>query len=224
MVNIFSTQCNTSFENIQDFQSSYNEYVLSLHKHIDELVCPECGRRGSLTIKTEKTYHRQICNSVEQVDNPVRLCVCMAECSHCGRCHALLPEWIVPFFAYTVSFLYSLLSYYFSKDGNESKCSTARKFHLSRRTVGRLITNFTADWLVFRESQTFQNSPEDCEATQKPDPSTTIRRIIHHCTLESFRTFLLEVFVIAQHFILNEAFTHILWHGKQFYRYGPAFI
>lgn len=82
MITLLVDNCN------QISQSSYNDIINRIQFH--RLVC-SCNRSACLSI------HGYYYRSLKTPSGPVRLRICRVRCSECGRTHALLPSFLVPY-------------------------------------------------------------------------------------------------------------------------------
>lgn len=70
-------------------QKSYDEILDGLAFH--QLVCPCCGRAGGLT------RHGRYVRGIKIEGEFIRLRILRVKCENCGKTHALLPSYIVPY-------------------------------------------------------------------------------------------------------------------------------
>ena len=70
-------------------QKSYDEILGGLAFH--RLVCPCCGRAGGLT------RHGRYGRGIKIKGELIKLRIVRVKCENCGKTHALLPSYIVPY-------------------------------------------------------------------------------------------------------------------------------
>lgn len=85
MITLSGLNCNPNTENIQD---KYDDFIHSLQLH--QLTC-SCGHSACLFI------HAYYTRSLKVLDSSVGLRICRVRCSACGKTHALMPAFIVPY-------------------------------------------------------------------------------------------------------------------------------
>ena len=78
----------------------------------NEAKCTGCGAVGGFS------YHGEYRRNLVVFDNEVNtldLCISRHVCASCGRTHAVLPPFIVPFGSYSLFFIIKVLREYFSR-------------------------------------------------------------------------------------------------------------
>ncbi len=76
------------------------------------MVCPYCGAKG--TCRPRGSYERNLVAFSDGKPEVLRLKVPRVQCP-CGKSHALLPDFIVPYLSYSLPMILFLLSDYFSR-------------------------------------------------------------------------------------------------------------
>lgn len=76
------------------------------------LVCPYCGAKG--TCKKRGSYERSLVTFPDGKPQVVRLRIPRVQCT-CGKSHALLPDFIVPYLSYSLPTILHILSDYFRR-------------------------------------------------------------------------------------------------------------
>ena len=76
------------------------------------LVCPYCGAKG--TCRKRGSYERSLVTFPDGKPEVLRLKIPRVQCS-CGKSHALLPDFIVPYLAYSLPMILRILSDYFTR-------------------------------------------------------------------------------------------------------------
>lgn len=76
------------------------------------LVCPYCGAKG--TCRKRGSYERSLVTFPDGKPRVVRLRIPRVQCT-CGKSHALLPDFIVPYLSYSLQMILLILSDYFTK-------------------------------------------------------------------------------------------------------------
>ena len=111
MIRLFTALCKTLFENLCDvtiFQESTNEYC-SLNE-----ACPRCGAIGKITSYGDYTRGLIYIKKGKIIDalmKPLRF-----KCESCGKTHALLPDVVIPYGRYALSFVLTVLVAYFERE------------------------------------------------------------------------------------------------------------
>ena len=76
------------------------------------LVCPYCGAKG--TCNKTGSYERSLVTFPGGKPQVVRLRIPRVQCT-CGKSHALLPDFIVPYLSYSLPMILRILSDYFTR-------------------------------------------------------------------------------------------------------------
>lgn len=76
------------------------------------LVCPYCGAKG--TCRKRGSYERCLVSFPDGKPEALRLKIPRVQCS-CGKSHALLPDFIVPYLTYSLPMILRILSDYFTR-------------------------------------------------------------------------------------------------------------
>lgn len=76
------------------------------------LACPYCGAKGAC--KKRGSYERSLATFPDGKPEVLRLKIPRVQCP-CGKSHALLPDFIVPYFSYSLPMILMLLSDYFHR-------------------------------------------------------------------------------------------------------------
>lgn len=76
------------------------------------MVCPYCGAKG--TCRRRGSYERNLVTFSNGATEVLRLKIPRVQCP-CGRSHALLPDFIVPYLSYSLPMILMILSDYFHK-------------------------------------------------------------------------------------------------------------
>ena len=76
------------------------------------LVCPYCGAKGDC--KKRGSYERSLVTFPDGKPLVVRLRIPRVQCT-CGKSHALLPDFIVPYLSYSLPMILRILSDYFTR-------------------------------------------------------------------------------------------------------------
>ena len=76
------------------------------------LVCPYCGAKG--TCKKRGSYERSLVTFPDGKPQVVRLRIPRVQCT-CGKSHALLPDFIVPYLSYSLPMILRILSDFFTR-------------------------------------------------------------------------------------------------------------
>ena len=111
MIRYFANLCKAVLKNLNDdaiFEDATNKFQCRENK------CPRCGvvgrlspysdySRGFVYRRDEKTFNRRI--------RPLRF-----KCASCKSTHALLPDIIIPYSPYTLTFMLTVLIAYFERD------------------------------------------------------------------------------------------------------------
>jgi len=76
------------------------------------LTCPYCGARG--TCRRRGSYERNLVTFSDGKPEVTRLKIPRVQCP-CGKSHALLPDFIVPYLSYSLPMILMILSDYFQR-------------------------------------------------------------------------------------------------------------
>ena len=76
------------------------------------LICPFCGAKG--TCKKRGSYERSLVTFPDGKPEVLRLRIPRVQCT-CGKSHALLPDFIVPYLSYSLPMILRILSDYLKK-------------------------------------------------------------------------------------------------------------
>lgn len=76
------------------------------------LVCPYCGAKG--TCNKRGSYERSLVTFPDGKPQVVRLGIPRVQCT-CGKSHALLPDFIVPYLSYSLPMILRILSDFFTR-------------------------------------------------------------------------------------------------------------
>lgn len=122
------------FNTISDsFQEIYDKHVF---QHINDFVCPCCGRSHCLSFFS--TYRRYIIDLYE----PCRCVdIIVLYCHDCGYHTSVLPHSFLPFSTYSYLFIiHALFLYFFTFHENKSK--TCHHLNISRKTLNHFLQFF----------------------------------------------------------------------------------
>ncbi len=76
------------------------------------LACPYCGAKG--TCRKRGSYERNLVTFSDGKPEVIRLRIPRVQCP-CGKSHALLPDFIVPYLSYSLPMILHILSDYFNR-------------------------------------------------------------------------------------------------------------
>lgn len=76
------------------------------------LICPFCGAKG--TCKKRGSYERSLVTFPDGKPEVLRLRIPRVQCT-CGKSHALLPDFIVPYLSYSLPMILRILSDYLKR-------------------------------------------------------------------------------------------------------------
>ena len=96
-------------------QKTYNQLIADLQFH--QLTCT-CGHSGSLSV------HAYYMRSLKVPEGKLRLRICRVICSFCGRTHALLPSFVVPYSQIPLQEQVEIISPYEGSDSVEDIMNT----------------------------------------------------------------------------------------------------
>ena len=128
MIRLFTALCKTIFDILSDeiiFQDATDEF-----KHNNQ-HCPHCGTIGKLS--SYGSYSRG-CTSFKNgkiIDSrikPLRF-----ECGSCGKTHALLPDILIPYSPYSLSFVLTVMIAYFERES--TVVSVCERFGIAISTI-----------------------------------------------------------------------------------------
>lgn len=138
MIRLFSKLCKCfkqiSFENEINI---FDEYMESIS--IDDLMCPSCGARHSLSPFASYERHLVTYDNGEVQDNIITISRYI--CSSCGHTHAILPPIIIPYSSFSFKFTLSIVYDYFVGKFNsvESMCN---HYEIAISSFYRLLKKF----------------------------------------------------------------------------------
>ena len=116
-------------------QKIYNQLIADLQFH--QLTCT-CGHSGSLSVHAY--YHR----SVKVPDGKLRLRICRVVCSSCGRTHALLPSFVVPYSQIPLQEQVEIISTYEKSDSMEDIMNA--KPSIDESNCAHVIRQYRRHW------------------------------------------------------------------------------
>ena len=111
MIRLFTAFCKTILENLSD-EMIFNDETDKYQHHNER--CPNCGSTGNLapycSYSRNCVYHKDGKNIDARV-SPLRF-----KCDSCGKTHALLPDVLIPYSPYSLSFILTVMIAYFQRD------------------------------------------------------------------------------------------------------------
>lgn len=121
--------------------SNWDKYIDSLN----ESTLPSPNDGSVSFAERHSCYFRDVISSPQEVFKPVRIKIPVFKfpTKDGPRYHALLPEDVCPFLAYSYPFLVQILTFYFGQ-GNQSTKGTAMHFSVSRSTIRTILRLFEA--------------------------------------------------------------------------------
>lgn len=138
MISLFSELCKCfkqiSFENEINI---FDEYMTAIN--IDDLVCPFCGSKH--TLSTFASYIRHLVTyDNNEVHNNI-ITISRYICSSCGHTHAILPSVIVPYLSFSFKFTVSVIHDYLVRKFNsvEAMCE---HYDIAISTFYRILSKF----------------------------------------------------------------------------------
>ena len=111
MIRLFTALCKSIFESLTD-ESTFLKAKDGYH-HGNE-VCPRCGANGKLI--EHGYYSRYLAYLIGERTTYSRLSPLRFECKSCGATHALLPDIVIPYGRYSLSFVLTALIAYFERN------------------------------------------------------------------------------------------------------------
>ena len=118
MIRLFTALCKSMFESLTDEPTFFK--AKDGYRYENE-ACPRCGAIGKLIEHGD--YSRYLAYLKDEGTTYSRLNPLRFECKSCGATHALLPDIVIPYGRYSLSFvLTALIAYYERKTTVENIC------------------------------------------------------------------------------------------------------
>lgn len=116
MIPVNLHQCNNFFKelygNTTDFLNCYEKYMLWLD--VLKLECNFCHKRGECV--RHGYYERGYLLESGDLQSNTRIMILRVRCKGCGHTHAVLPDEVVPYYGFTIPFIYSILDQYYGQE------------------------------------------------------------------------------------------------------------
>ena len=115
-------------------------------------TCPVCRSSGNCV--THKTYDRYLVDYHHGKIECSTIHVTVIRCDSCGHYHAILPDVIIPYKSYSLNFILTVLTLYFS--GQQTVRSLCERFGIEPPTLYRWKSQFLLHrklWLGILEAQ-----------------------------------------------------------------------
>lgn len=117
-------------------QKTYENLINTLQFH--QLQCT-CGHSGCLTI------HGYYNRSLKEADSEITLSVCRVKCSHCGKTHALLPSWLVPYSRVSLQEQAAIISAY--ENSGDFAPIMDRTPSIDENLISSIIKRYITHWM-----------------------------------------------------------------------------
>lgn len=117
-------------------QERYNNFINQLHFHM--LTCT-CGHKGNF-IKHD--YYKR---SVKNPEGSEVIRVLRVMCKNCGKTHAILPDWIVPYSKITLKYHIKIIQAYLQ--GKCFKSIMSSNPSIDESDVKYVVNQFRKHWL-----------------------------------------------------------------------------
>lgn len=147
MITLFSFNCNPNTENIQN---KYDDFISRLQFH--QLTCT-CGHSACLTV------HAYYYRTLKILPHPVRMRICRVRCSVCGKTHALMPAFIVPYSQISLSDQAQIVRHY--QEDRDYSAILGRCPYIDENNIKSVIRNFIRHWQERLRSNTIPLTPLD---------------------------------------------------------------
>lgn len=147
MITLFSFNCNPNTENIQN---KYDDFISSLQFH--QLTCT-CGHSACLTV------HAYYYRTLKILPHPVRMRICRVRCSVCGKTHALMPAFIVPYSQISLPDQAQIVRHY--QEDRDYSAILGRCPYIDENNIKSVIRNFIRHWQERLRSDTIPLTPLD---------------------------------------------------------------
>ena len=127
-----------------------------------KLACPFCGAKNP-TWSYHDSYNRYLISFENEITTTYTINITRIICSSCKHAHAILPEIIIPYCSYSLTFILSVLKSYFFKMTVKALCE---KYQISVSMLydwKRLFLIHKKLWLgilenIYQNSITFSSS------------------------------------------------------------------
>jgi hypothetical protein len=158
MIRLFTIFCKLNFKTLsaKDLFLESMKAFSSDNLPFIKLPCPYCGAK-SPTWSYHDSYHRYLISFENEATITYSIDITRIICSSCQHTHAILPELIIPYCSYSLTFILSVLKGYFSKMAVKVLCE---KYQISVSMLydwKRLFLIHKKLWLGILEN-IYQNS------------------------------------------------------------------
>lgn len=109
MIRNFTILCKLNLKYISDIKL-FNDSILAFKPF--KALCPSCKSKGCLS--KHSSYFRYLIGMEQGSPTTFRVSVPRFICSTCGKTHALIPDVLIPYGSYSITFILSVLKDYFS--------------------------------------------------------------------------------------------------------------
>lgn len=117
-------------------QTSYDDMIEALPFH--KLLCT-CGRKGDLIKHGRYTRYIKVSLSSE----PIKILRVL--CKSCGKTHAILPEWLVPYSTVLLKHQLDIIKAYLT--GKSTKPIMTEHPIIDESAIGHIIRRFKRHWM-----------------------------------------------------------------------------
>ena len=128
MIRNFTILCKLNLQYISDIQF-FSDSTLGFKAF--KALCPSCKSKGCLS--KHDSYPRYLIGMERGEPKTFTINVSRFICSTCGKSHALLPDVLVPYGSYSITFILSVLKEYFSRKSTVS--ALCQKYIISISTL-----------------------------------------------------------------------------------------
>ncbi len=126
-------QCNSDLVIFYNFMDTFQ---------VDKVICPNCGAKYNCTFFS--CYSRNMITFENGLNTCHSISITRVLCNSCNQTHAILPDHLIPFGSYTLSFILTVLRAYFL--GSKTITSLCDLFQISISTL--------YDWIkLFKEQK-----------------------------------------------------------------------
>lgn len=142
MIRVFDA-FSKSFLQIKSDLMIFNHFMDTFQ--VNKVTCPHCGAKYNCTFFS--TYSRNMITFENRINTCYTLSVTRVICNSCNVTHAVLPDILIPYGSYSLSFILTTLRAYFL--GSKTITSLCDYFQISVSTLYGWIKLFKAQKLLW---------------------------------------------------------------------------
>ena len=142
MIRVFDAFGKSFFNCNSDLRRFYTFYD---HLNIHLLICPNCRAKFNCTFFS--SYSRNMITLESSLITCHTVSITRVICNSCNHTHAILPDHLIPFGSYSLSFILTVLRAYFL--GSKTSVSLCDFFQISISTLYEWIKLFKEQKLIW---------------------------------------------------------------------------